>query len=480
MSMALPDAAGRLRVAWRGGAGAEGGRKRSARRRKAFYTKRAVRVDAGQDFASALFPLVSRGTPLGVLEVTAPREAIDGGWDLLEAVASQAAITLRSLSERRTLRRQVETLERAAALGRDLVRARHPERAVGLAVKFMAERFELPVAGWVVAADSRRMVLTSVRGLGSRKRRELQAVMGTVPRWTSSSPAERGALVRRFGDLLGAEHIALVDAGDAFLLVAHAPAPLQPTIDTVGSLLAEVLLHLATWARAERRNEELDTGIAWTAHELRAPLIGVKAALELMLRAEAGNPIGLAMLQRSLLELDELVGTTEGLLGWAVGARPLHRRAADVVKVVSEAIHSCELGWGDGHMTVSAPPRAIARIDPVQLRRAIANILRNALTYSDRGEKVAVSVKERDDLVTVSVRDQGPGIPEAELDAIFDPFVRGTAARSRSPSTGLGLFIARRVVEAHGGRIWVDSDRRRTTFHLQVPIGLAKARRHAS
>jgi len=480
VSFALPDSAGRLRVAWRDGASASGGRKRSVRRRTAFRTKRAVQVDAGQDGGLALFPLVSRGTPFGVLEITAPRQAINDGWELLEAVASQAAITLHNLFEQRSLRRQVETLERATTLGRDLVRANDPDGAAQLAVRFVGERFELPVAGWVATANSQRMVLTSVRGLGSRKRKQLNAVMGAFPRWSSLPSSERGALVRRFREVLGAPNAAIVEAGDALLLVAHAPASLQPTFDAVGSLLAAVLLQLAITAKAERRNEQLDMGIAWTAHELRAPLIDVKAVLEFLLAEDAGSPIGIAMLQRSLLELEELVGTTEGLLGWAVGAHPLRRRVADVIQIVSQAIHACELGWGEGRMSLSGPTRAMARIDPVQLRRAIENVLRNALACSDRDSEVAVSVNERDDVITVSVRDQGPGIPEAEWDGIFDPFVRGSAARSRSGNGGLGLFIARRVLEAHGGRIWVDSDRRRTMFHLQVPIELARARRSAS
>jgi len=206
VSFALPDSAGRLRVAWRDGAGAIGGRKRSVRRRTAFRTKQAVRVEAGEDAALALFPLVSRGTPFGVLEIMAPRGAINDGWELLEAIASQAAITLHNLYEQRSLRRQVETLEGATALGRDLVRAHDPEEAAQLAVRFVAERFELPVAGWVATPNSQRMVLTSVRGLGSRKRKQLKAVMGAFPRWSSLPSSQRDAMVRQFREVLGGSH----------------------------------------------------------------------------------------------------------------------------------------------------------------------------------------------------------------------------------------------------------------------------------
>lgn len=480
VSFALLDTSGRLRVVWGNGTRENGGRKRSAGRRKAFQSMSAVRADSEDDGAVAFFPLVSRGKPFGVLEVTASPEGIQEGWGVLEAVASQAAITLNNQGEQRRLRRQVETHERVTMLGLDLLRANDPEEATRLAVGFVAERFELPVAGWVARGDSQRMLFISTRGIGSRQRNQLHAIMGAFPRWTSLQPSEREALVRRFSEVLRAPDAAILEGGDALLLVARAPASLQPIFHTVGSLLAAAISQLAINAMAERRNRQLDMGIAWTAHELRAPLIDVKAALEFLLAENAGTPIGIAMLRRSLLELEELVGTTEGLLGWAVGAQPLRRRVADVIQVLSKAIHSCELGWGEGRVRVSGPIQAMALIDPVQLRRAIENVLRNALACSDRESKVTVSVEETDDEIIVRVQDRGAGIPETELAGIFDPFVRGSAARSRSGSGGLGLFIARRVVDAHGGRIWVDSNRESTTFHLQVPIELARARRPAS
>jgi signal transduction histidine kinase len=474
----LPDPAGRLRVVWKGGAGADGSRKRSEGRRTAFRTQRSIRTDVGDGRSLALFPLISRGASFGLLEVTAPREAIEQGWEVLEVIANQAAITLNNLSEQRRLRRQVETLQGVATLGRDLVGASDPQAAVRLAARFMAERLELPVAAWVASPNSGWIVLTAVAGLGSRKRKELHDKMEVVPRSVLSRSPEREALVRRFGDALGAHDIATVEAGDALLLVAHAPDSLQPTCDAVGSLLGGILPYIAMAAMTEQRNRQLDMGIAWTAHELRAPLIAVKAVLECLL-TDADNPSGSAMLRRSLVELEELVQTTDGLLRWAVGQRPLRRRVADVVKVVSDAIRSCNLGW-ENRMTISGPLRAMARIDPGPLRRAIENVLRNALAYSDPDSIVAVSVKEEADVITVSVRDIGPSVPASESEGIFDPFVRGTVWRSRSGNVGLGLFIARRVMEAHGGRIWVDSDRGGTTFHLQVPRGLARARNSAS
>jgi len=82
--------------------------------------------------------------------------------------------------------------------------------------------------------------------------------------------------------------------------------------------------------------------------------------------------------------------------------------------------------------------------------------------------------------VMVSVKDYGPEIPDIERELIFSPFVRGTVPGRPRNGSGLGLFIARRVVEAHGGRIWVESDRESVTFRVLLPMVGTEAPRIAS
>jgi len=480
--VALPDRAGRLRTAWKAGDHPELGRRRSARRRIAFEEKRPIRLDLGDVGGRALviFPLACRDHVLGVLEVLGESEAIEDAWELLETAVGQMAIASAHLSEQRALRREVETLERAALLGGDLVRAALPSDAVRVAARFTSERFEVPVAGWLISGDPGRMQLVSVHGLGSRKRKELRSALGVLPRWNGLLPVEREAAACHFGEVLGARDVVAVHAGEALLLAANATPELQTSFDVIGSLLKDVLQHLAVIALAERRNEQLDLGIAWTAHELRAPVLGVKAVLELILQKQSSNEVGAAMLRRSLRELEMLAGTTEGLLGWAVGARPLRRSYMDIVTLVDEVAESCQLESDEGRILVIAPERAVAYVDPVHLRAAVANVVRNALACSPSDRKVEVTVEERGDGVTISVSDHGSGIGEAERASIFDPFVQGAAGLARTGGNGLGLFIARRVIEAHGGDIWMDSDPRGTTFRLQVPTGTARDRRPAS
>jgi two-component system OmpR family sensor kinase len=129
---------------------------------------------------------------------------------------------------------------------------------------------------------------------------------------------------------------------------------------------------------------------------------------------------------------------------------------------------------------ISAPERAVARVDPTHLRTVVSNLVRNALAYSFRGTKVDVIVENAGDHVQLSVRDEGPEIPIEERRLIFDPFARGSMSISARNGSGLGLFIARQVVEAHGGRIWVESERGTTTFRVRLPVEGRGLRRFAS
>jgi signal transduction histidine kinase len=107
--------------------------------------------------------------------------------------------------------------------------------------------------------------------------------------------------------------------------------------------------------------------------------------------------------------------------------------------------------------------------DPQQLRSAIANVVRNALVYSPPATGVRVRVEASGDSARVVVRDEGPGIAAQERETIFDPFSRGRSA-SGNQGVGLGLFIARRVLEAHGGSIALRPSRSGATFVLELPV----------
>ncbi len=117
-----------------------------------------------------------------------------------------------------------------------------------------------------------------------------------------------------------------------------------------------------------------------------------------------------------------------------------------------------------------SPPSVL--LDPVKTEQVLNNLISNAVKFSHPGSQVAIGLDQQEDQVVISVRDEGQGIPADELDRLFKWFgrtsVRGTEGER---STGLGLAIARRIVEGHQGRMWVESQvGEGSTFYVALPI----------
>lgn len=216
--------------------------------------------------------------------------------------------------------------------------------------------------------------------------------------------------------------------------------------------------------------EQLDLGLAVTAHELRTPLLGAKAAVEHLAEKKGASSNDSQILRRVGRELDQLAQLVDLLLSWTVGSGTLDLRPTDLVGVVQEAIFSCG-HQGAGRIRLSAPARLVIKADPRHIRGAVSNVIGNALVYSPESREVEIEVAGRDRWATVSVCDHGSGVEPTEVESIFDPFTRGSAAGDgRRPGAGLGLFIARRVIEAHGGDISVESNGFGSTFEIRLPI----------
>jgi signal transduction histidine kinase len=466
-AISLPDASGRLRVVW---SDADIGFARNyGARRRAFETSRPalVRLRPNEERALAVVPLGRGEQTVGVLEVVGSHDAIATAWDRLQDLADLLGFAMSNASQLTKLRREVGDLERASRLGVDLADTYTPEAASGVAVRFLFERFRLPVAGWCGWEDG-PLLLTAMRGVTSAKRRELRRSLDVVPRWGSAPEGQQQDVIRRFRTLLGVREVGVIDAGDALLLVADPRPPMRVSFEVVGVLLGGALRQIAVGEAARRRSEELDIGLAWTAHEFRAPVLGVKAVLETLL-SDHLRPESRQMLSRSVTELEQLAELIDGLLEWAVGAGRLRRRRADLARVVRESVEAGSFELGTDRVFVDAPDHLLATIDPPKIRAAIANLVRNALSYSPADTDVYVGLRSDGSCAKVVVRDEGAGIPDAERERIFDPFVRGRAARGVGGS-GLGLFVARRVVEAHRGVIGLEPAVSGTSFMVELPL----------
>jgi signal transduction histidine kinase len=439
-----------------------------AARRRILENRRAVRVPLSGGRTMVSFPLVSRGESVGVLEVVAAAAALEERWATLDAVASQVAIVFRNLHHRASLHSSFEGLKHMSELAGEMVRARTPEEAVRAAVRFCHERFGSPAAGWITGADPTRLVLVSGRGLGTGRGAELRSRMRRIHRDDVRTETSRRALADRFADLAGEGTAKAVPAGEALLLVAGSAS--TTSFRLVEDLLEDVLNHLAVVSDAERRTEGLDLGLALTAHEVRGPLVGALAIIERLILERDEEVEERSLLHRSREQLQQLVALVDGMLRWAVAGEPLGLMPANLVTVVREAAEALSQETSQGRVKVTGTRSVQVRADTDHLRSAVSNVIRNALAYSPAETTVTVTVQATDGRATVTVGDQGPGVPSAEQDSIFDPFMRGSAAQLVRSGNGLGLFIARRVMEAHGGRIWLGSPRTGSMFHLEMPL----------
>jgi heavy metal sensor kinase len=194
------------------------------------------------------------------------------------------------------------------------------------------------------------------------------------------------------------------------------------------------------------------------AHELRTPLTALKGGLEVALRAERPPEEYRRVLTSSLEEVDQLVRLAEDLLLLSrarAGIAP-PRRPVDLGLLALEAVETgVRLAKGKGvTVRLGAMAPAAAAGDAGALRRALVNLVDNAVKYTPAGGSVEVSVARRAGDAVVLVEDTGIGIAAEDAARIFEPFVRLDTARSRDTGgSGLGLSIARGVAEAHGGSI---------------------------
>ncbi|HTP06728.1 MAG TPA: ATP-binding protein [Anaerolineae bacterium] len=216
--------------------------------------------------------------------------------------------------------------------------------------------------------------------------------------------------------------------------------------------------------------------VANISHELRTPLASVRLLIETLLSGALEEPeTATRMLNQMLSEVDSLTQLAQELLDLSMiesGQMPMQMRRAKLHEIVDEQIVHYEALTQQKHLIVEddIPIELEAEIDRKMIGRVLGNLMHNAIKFTpDRG-RIAITAVESGDEVTVSVADNGVGIPAEDLPRIFERFYKVDRARGKS-GTGLGLAIARHVVEAHGGRIWAESvEGKGATFYFTLPL----------
>jgi signal transduction histidine kinase len=228
------------------------------------------------------------------------------------------------------------------------------------------------------------------------------------------------------------------------------------TRDEIGRLAHSLNRMAEALERSEKARRNL---LADVAHELRTPLTVIRGNLEAMLDGVFPlSPEGVAPVYEETLHLGELVEDLRTLTLAEAGHLPLARVKADLGELVRAAAEAVRPTAAEEGVTIAVEtePNLHADVDPRRIRQVLGNLLSNALRYSPAGGTITVTAARRGNEAWVSVRDQGPGIPPEDLPHMFERFFKTDKSRAEG-GTGLGLAIARELVQAHGGRIWVES-----------------------
>jgi len=196
-------------------------------------------------------------------------------------------------------------------------------------------------------------------------------------------------------------------------------------------------------AERERRLVALGQMSSVMAHELRNPLASLKGHAQLLAEGLPQGTRDHTKAERVVLEAERIERLTEDLLAF-VRDSPLDRRKLDPRELVMRTVETT--GEGRVYVDASAAPLWVS-VDEARIARALANLVRNALQASDEG-MVEVRITGADGGFTIEVCDEGPGLPPGEEERIFEPFMT-----HRVRGTGLGLAVARRAVEQHGGTL---------------------------
>jgi signal transduction histidine kinase len=256
-------------------------------------------------------------------------------------------------------------------------------------------------------------------------------------------------------------------------------------VSLLGRLVATAVQNIRAYEAERRRVEELARlsqlradFVSLVSHELRSPMAAVIGAARTlrdrwrMLTADQRESF-LALIGDETSRLAELVGDVLDTSRIEAGTFSYRFEEVDLGRVVDEAVETAVLAQQDVPVVASVRGALPAiRGDRARLRQVLGNLIENAVKYSPEGGEVRVSAAAANGAVRIAVRDAGPGIPGDQQGRIFEKFGRVDVPGASKPGTGLGLFIARSIAEAHGGSLDVSSGAEPgSTFTLTLPVG---------
>jgi two-component system, OmpR family, sensor histidine kinase KdpD len=233
-------------------------------------------------------------------------------------------------------------------------------------------------------------------------------------------------------------------------------------------------LEEASHAEAARQGEVLKSALLDSlAHDIKTPLTSIKAAVtSLLAQPVEGDRELLTIINEEADRLNQLAAEVIAMARVEAGKIHLEKQAVAVSELIASAVAEDAAAVKDRPVRMNVPlelPEAEADAEFVQ--QVIKQLIENAAKYSPPGSPIVISAERKGAKIVIGIADQGPGIEEEERGRIFDKFFRGREHRFATQGTGMGLAIAKGIVEAHGERIWVESEPGQgSAFYFSLPV----------
>src|SRR3989344_431768 len=259
------------------------------------------------------------------------------------------------------------------------------------------------------------------------------------------------------------------------LILEGSAVPIVRREKKIGTL---IILHNITREKSiERMKSDF---VSLTAHQLRTPLSGIKWALKLLLKGDFGETTKeqkkfAEEMSRSTEKMISLIGNLLDITKIEEGRYIFEKVSSDMEKVILSAVslYKKEIENKKFKFKFKKPKNgARVKMDAEKIKLAVDNLLDNAIKYTKPGGRLELELSCGIKEVEFKIKDSGMGIPKNQQERVFNKFFRGdNIMKIQTEGTGLGLFITKNIIEAHGGKIWFKSEEGRgTTFYFTLPI----------
>ncbi len=280
------------------------------------------------------------------------------------------------------------------------------------------------------------------------------------------------------GETLAGEEYTIVRSDGSEIPVATSASPI---LGHAGRVIGAVVI-IEDRTRTKELERLRDEWTSIVAHDLRQPAGVISLTAEMLPRLRDGNGgvTGnedrearlLARVRAAAHRLDRMISDLFDFSRLEAGRLSVRQRAADAVGLARAVIEEQHVATDRPVLFEAHGDLPQAWIDPDRYQQILANLITNAMRYGAPGLPIRVDLARSGDMLETAVTNEGPGIPAEEQPRLFDRFYRTASARAdRRGGMGLGLYICKGLVDAHGGRIWVEStESGPTTFRFTVPL----------